>query len=95
MLLAFNGIIPPNDWYHKPELQDNHSYTVAMLLADNKIIPPKQWQHNASLKNHHNETVAAILMNNGILPPKEWEYIIDSYTLYYSSSDEILLKINM
>ena len=33
MILAKNGIVPPAEWYHKPYLQNNKGYTVAMLLA--------------------------------------------------------------
>ena len=43
MYLAINGIIPPKQWYHKAELQNNNGNTVAMLLAENKFIPPVEW----------------------------------------------------
>ena len=32
MFLAENGIIPPEQWHHKPELQDKYGYTVAMRI---------------------------------------------------------------
>ena len=40
MNFASNGIIPPPEWYHKPELKNNNSMTVSILLALNKVIPP-------------------------------------------------------
>ena len=39
MDLANNGIIPPKQWHHKPEITTNDGWTVAMELAFNKIIP--------------------------------------------------------
>lgn len=41
--LAYNGIIPPKQWYHKPEIKTTEGWTVAMYLAFNKIIPPYEW----------------------------------------------------
>lgn len=44
MFLADNGIIPPKEWIHKPNIKDNeNNYTVAILLAHNGIIPPNCW----------------------------------------------------
>ena len=40
MMLAFNGIIPPKEWCHDPNIKDKYGYTVAMHLARNgKNIP--------------------------------------------------------
>lgn len=33
-------MVPPKEWEHKPELQDNSGYTVAMYLTYNGIVPP-------------------------------------------------------
>ena len=33
MRLAHNGIIPPVQWYHKPELKDKNDMTTAMFIA--------------------------------------------------------------
>ena len=41
MHLAIKGIIPPQCWNHKPELQDKYNRTVSIYLANNRIIPPK------------------------------------------------------
>ena len=43
MLLAKREIIPPKEWYHKPELKNDLCHTVAMYLAVYGIIPPKEW----------------------------------------------------
>ena len=71
MNLASNGIIPPNHWYHKPELQNNNGWTVAMLIGYKcKQIPPQQWEHNPTLVNDNSWTVAMNLAYNKIIPPK-------------------------
>ena len=41
MLLANNGIIPPEQWYHNPEIQNKNKWTVALILADNNNNIPK------------------------------------------------------
>lgn len=33
MILAYNGIIPPKEWNHNPEMKDDYGCTVSMLLA--------------------------------------------------------------
>ena len=33
MLLAENGIIPPKEWEHKPEIQDSNGWTTAMEIV--------------------------------------------------------------
>jgi len=43
MLLAKNGIVPPKEWYHDPNIKNDWSETVAILLARNGILPPKEW----------------------------------------------------
>lgn len=45
MLLAGNGIIPPEEWYHDPALRDTDKETVATLLARNGITIPSEWKH--------------------------------------------------
>lgn len=40
MTLAFNGTIPPKEFYHDPELRDNKFETVSILLANKGVIPP-------------------------------------------------------
>ena len=41
MIYAKNGMIPPKEWEHNPNKQENNGMTVAMMLAYNNIIPPK------------------------------------------------------
>ena len=41
MYLASNKIIPPKEWEHKPSLQNEDGWTVAMILAKKGINPPK------------------------------------------------------
>ena len=41
MILVLNGIIPPKEWYHDPNIKNNYGDTVAMILAYKGIIPPK------------------------------------------------------
>ena len=41
MILAENGIIPPEEWEHNPYIKDISNDTVAMYLARKGIIPPK------------------------------------------------------
>ena len=43
MILAGYTTIPPKEWYHSPELQNNSGMTVAMRLANRGVIPPKEW----------------------------------------------------
>ena len=33
MFLSFEGIVPPKEWEHKPELRDESGYTVAMFIS--------------------------------------------------------------
>jgi len=40
MILAYNKIIPSEEWIHDKYLSDNKNNTVAMILAYNRIIPP-------------------------------------------------------
>ena len=39
MILSKNGIVPPDKWYHKPELFDHKGNTVSINLSKNGIIP--------------------------------------------------------
>lgn len=41
MYLASNGIIPPDEWYHDPSLQNDSGATVAMFLISNGIMIPE------------------------------------------------------
>ena len=43
MMLARNGIIPPKEWIHHPEIKNTYNRTVAICLALAYIIPPKEW----------------------------------------------------
>lgn len=49
MCFAWKGIIPPKEWYHRPELSDKYGWTVAKWLAFRDIIPPKEWYHSPEL----------------------------------------------
>ena len=61
--------IPPKEFHHSPDLQNNYGDTVAMLLAWNGIIPPKEWYHSQELKNKEDTTVAMQFANHKIIPP--------------------------
>lgn len=51
MYLANNGILPPKQWIHAPELQDDSGYTVAMYIAQYcKQTIPREWHHNPNIK---------------------------------------------
>ena len=43
MWLAYNKIIPPQEWEHKPNIKAHgaSSLTVALILSDNGIVPSK------------------------------------------------------
>ena len=41
MILTYNDIIVPKEWYHKPEIKNKYGNTIAMIYAKNKIVPPK------------------------------------------------------
>ncbi len=43
MILSDNGIVPPNEWYHDPNLVTLYDQTVAEILAEKSIIPHKEW----------------------------------------------------
>ena len=43
MYLAENGIIPPEEYYHDPELRDSRYNTVCYYLWDNGIYVPERW----------------------------------------------------
>ena len=48
--LAYNKIIPPQQWQHDPNLQlGNKKNTVAMMLAIHGNMPPKEWEHKPEL----------------------------------------------
>lgn len=49
MILASNGIIPPKEWHHSPELKNSAGWTVAMFLGRKGIIPPKEWHHSPEI----------------------------------------------
>ena len=40
MILAKNGIIPPKEWYHDPNLVNNEGRTVCYFLFINSINIP-------------------------------------------------------
>ena len=44
MYLASNGIIPPKEWYHNPELRNNKGETVEDILTQKNIEVPKEWK---------------------------------------------------
>ncbi len=46
MLLAYNGIIPPKEWYHNRFLFSSDDKTVKSLLHKNNINIPKEWDYN-------------------------------------------------
>ena len=51
MELALNNIIPPNQWYHDPNLRNtNSNFTTAMYIACYcKSIPDNCWNHDPNL----------------------------------------------
>ena len=40
MILAFKGIVPPEEWEHDKMMHNEYKSTVGILLARNGIIPP-------------------------------------------------------
>lgn len=46
MYLAKEGITPPKEWYHDPNLINSNGNTVAHCFAENGHIPPKEWTIN-------------------------------------------------
>ena len=51
MIYADKSLVPPKEWEHDQNLQDNSGMTVAMTLAYNSIIPPVQWYHKPELQD--------------------------------------------
>ena len=43
MMLAFNGIIPPKEWCHDPNIRDLWKNTVAHYLKTHNIPVPNIW----------------------------------------------------
>ncbi len=41
MIFAMNGIIPPKEYNHDPNISNEDGDTVAMILASKGIMPPK------------------------------------------------------
>ena len=67
LALSTQGIIPPPEWRHDPEIQNSNANTVAMNLALNGIIPPPEWRHDPRMQNDYNgNTVAMYLAENRI-----------------------------
>ena len=58
MYLANWGIIPPKEWIHNPNLQNEYGKTVAMKLAYHGIIPPEEWFHDPNLRDKNERTVS-------------------------------------
>mgnify|MGYP005819128905 CR=1 FL=1 len=49
MLLASNGIVPPKEWVHDPNIKNTDNHTVAYYI--NNIFPvPNEW-YDESMKN--------------------------------------------
>ncbi len=73
MYLAWEKkVIPPIEYYHDPNIENDEYWTVAHKLANNGIIPPEEWKINALSKTKIDNTVAMYLAYNGIIPPKEY-----------------------
>ena len=50
MYLAKQGIIPPQQWYHKSDLKKYNGLTTAMYIAEYcKCIPDEHWNHDPSI----------------------------------------------
>ena len=45
MILAYNGITPPKEWYHNPELQNKDGKTVEIYLMEKNIFVPDMWNY--------------------------------------------------
>ena len=41
--MAENGIIPPKEWYHNPNIKNNYGWTVAHCLKLNNLPVPNEW----------------------------------------------------
>ena len=62
MLLAYNNMNIPIEWYHDPVITDENGKTVAMYLGKQGIIPDIVWQHDPLLKDKYGRTVAIYLI---------------------------------
>lgn len=52
----------PQEWYHKPELQNTKGRTVAMLLICKGVTNiPLEWRHDPTLADKNGWTVAMLL----------------------------------
>ena len=43
MWLAYNGIVPPEEWQHDPNMKNNIGSTVESLLKKKGIEVPPRW----------------------------------------------------
>ena len=50
MLLAKDGIVPPKQWIHDPNIKDKGYYTVVRYLKENKLPVPNEW-YDDSMKD--------------------------------------------
>ena len=50
MHLAKNGIFPPNEWHHDPNIRDKSGHTVADYLKENHLPVPNEW-YDDSMKD--------------------------------------------
>ena len=46
MILAKNGIIPPQDWMHNYNIIDNNNKTLKYYLENNQLPVPYHWNNN-------------------------------------------------
>ena len=53
ILLAKNGIIPPNEWYHDKYIRNNNGETVKTLLKYNDINIPEFWNYEDELDEYY------------------------------------------
>ena len=51
MYLSQKGIIPPKEWLHNPNIQNNYGNTVNMYLACNNISIPDELLKNYTQTN--------------------------------------------
>ena len=74
MWLAYNKIIPPKEWEHKPDIKayDINNLTVALILSAYGIIPPKEWNHNPNIKDKDDKTVEDYLLKNEKEVTEHW-----------------------
>ena len=70
MILALHKYRVPDQWVHRPDIQNNYGQTVFDILVHKKIVPPKEFCMNFDYTNKNGDTQAMILAANGLKVPE-------------------------